>query len=570
MFSIYADGQMLYSTDVSDPAFSVSAPTVEQSVNKAGSLTFTIFPNHPLYDKLNKLTTIMDVYQDADLIFRGRVLGTETDIYRQKKVTCEGNYAFFVDSVLPKSSYTETVSTYFTRLIENHNSQVEPTKQFAVGQITVTDKDTVDTFELTDCQNTRDIFQNFLLSNHGGFIRTRYENEIQYVDYIQDYGPVSDQNIEFGINMIDFSEKIDADDIFTVLMPVGDEGLTIAGVDDAHPTAFIELPVPLAKYGRIVRGVTFSEAKTQADLLERALEYVEDNYRDYPAIFTLTAIDMRLLGYSYTYLTVGKRIGILFPQQQLNISPVCTSISYNLENPDNSTYEFADDTRTRNRRNMVSATTAAGGESTSSSSKSKGGGGGGGVSNLLNQYILATEDALRIQHDKLITLTVGQSTIAQTIDSIQLQVTDNHTKISSLTVSMDGIAAWVESAEGDLSSLEMTVNGINLNYVSKSGVASAINLNEQGVQISAAKINLSGYVTASQLAAEMASIDTLYVKANSSVTINCYTLNAEIIKKSGASVLTASDLDGYATTSYVTDMSNAVKTWVTNNFQPKS
>lgn len=573
MFRIYADGELLYATGMSDPDFSVSSPTVQRGINKAGSLTFTIFPRHPLYDKLSKLKTMMTVYQDTEMIFRGRVLGTETDIYRQKKVTCEGDYAFFVDSVIPKGEWTETVSAFFTRLVTAHNSQVEAAKQFTIGTISVTDKDTSDTFELTDSSSTRDAFTNCLLSNHGGYIVTRMDNDTAYVDYIQDYGAISDQNIEFGINMTAFTEKIDADDIFTVLRPTNDDGLTIAGVDDDHPTEYLELAVPMSKYGRIVRGVTFGEASTQTELLEKSLEYIEDNYRDYPATFNLTAIDMRLMGYSYEYLTVGKRIGILSTPHGINISPVCTGITYTLENPDNNTYEFADDTRTRNRRNKVESTTAAGGES-SSSSGSSGGGGGSGVSNLINQYINATEESLSIWHEKVIQLTVGQTAITQTVDAINLQVTDHTTALSSLTLSLDGIDARVESAEGAVSSLEMAVNGISLNYVSKDNIASSINLNDQGVQISASKINLSGYVTANQLSAEMATIETLYAKLSSSATVRVGTLYADSAYVGGDSLVKSTYLaENYSTTTAmstaIVSQINQVKSWVTENFQAK-
>ena len=55
----------------------------------------------------------------------------------------------------------------------------------------------------------------------GGYIRTRRSGGTVYLDYIGDYGKAGNQNIEFGVNMIDVSESVSSDDIFTVLLPYG-------------------------------------------------------------------------------------------------------------------------------------------------------------------------------------------------------------------------------------------------------------------------------------------------------------------------------------------------------------
>lgn len=59
--------------------------------------------------------------------------------------------------------------------------------------------------------------------------------------------------------------------------------------------------------------------------------------------------------------------------------------------------------------------------------------------------------------------------------------------------------------------------------VSRDGVISSINQTAEAVKISAGKINLSGYVTASKLSSELASLQTAF--ANTVSTVNLHATN---------------------------------------------
>lgn len=63
---------------------------------------------------------------------------------------------------------------------------------------------------------------------------------------------------------------------------------------------------------------------------------------------------------------------------------------------------------------------------------------------------------------------------------------DNYSEMARLTLVTDGDRQ---------ASIEATLEGINLNYVSKDGIVSAINLSEELIQIEASKIKLEGMVT---------------------------------------------------------------------------
>ena len=50
---------ILYAPNMqNDPKYNLIDPTWTEEINKAGSLEFTIYPSHQLYDKYKKITTI--------------------------------------------------------------------------------------------------------------------------------------------------------------------------------------------------------------------------------------------------------------------------------------------------------------------------------------------------------------------------------------------------------------------------------------------------------------------------------------------------------------------------------
>ena len=96
MYKVYCDKWLLYDTNIEE--FKIFATKLDLEVNKTGSFAFTIYPSHPYYKMLKKLKSIITVYQNNDIIFRGRILNDEKGFKNEKQVTCEGELAFLLDS----------------------------------------------------------------------------------------------------------------------------------------------------------------------------------------------------------------------------------------------------------------------------------------------------------------------------------------------------------------------------------------------------------------------------------------------------------------------------------------
>ena len=102
----------------------------------------------------------------------------------------------------------------------------------------------------------------------------------------------------------------------------------------------------------------------------------------------------------------------------------------------------------------------------------------------------------------IVDLTKGQSSITQRVDSISTSVSDLQGNQSSITQTVDSLNSKVTAQGNKVNSLESEINQtaeeISLK-VSKNEIISAINLSSESIDISSDKINLTGYITATDL-----------------------------------------------------------------------
>lgn len=330
-------------------------PHVKVEMGKAGSCEFTILPTHTLYDKLKRMVTFITVEEidpriNHDIVlFKGRIVELETDLYGQKKVTCEGDLAYLGDSYTPPLASKNTVIAvprYFEEIITQHNGQVEAAKQFTVGD-TSAFSGVEDKFSESSYQNSSRALED-LIEYHGGYLRTRHDRGTTYLDYVKDTATPGRAipRVEFAKNLVDFTEKVSAEDIFTVLIPLGDKTDTGEG-SDANSVPLTLTPPKLnvddviqganaiETFGYILRAETFSGVKDAATLRQRAEAYIRANYNALPEEFTVKAIDLRYLDDdAQVPFEVGENISIVVPVRGASKTLKCLSIQYDLFNPD--------------------------------------------------------------------------------------------------------------------------------------------------------------------------------------------------------------------------------------------
>lgn len=347
MYTIYADGELLYAPYLSHEGYGVISPRLTVELNKAGSLEYTLPPNNVMYDSVSKLKSIITVFNNDEEIFRGRVLDDEKDFFKQKKTYCEGELAFLLDSKQRPYSYSGTKADLFRQYISNHNARVDSYKRFTVGNITISTADDEIKCNNTEYNTTIDEITNNLLDYEGGYLKTRGSGSTRYIDYLSKSGNTISQTIEFGVNLLDITEYISAENIFTVLIPLGktlyDDNnnvtgkLTIESVNDGKD--YIENETAIALFGRIENSYEWSDVEDPSKLKSLGESLLEANI-EMSVSLDIKAIDLNLLNVNVAKIHVGDWVRVISLPHGLNKEFQCTKIVYDLVSPDNTEYIF--------------------------------------------------------------------------------------------------------------------------------------------------------------------------------------------------------------------------------------
>ena len=320
----YVDGEEYTIHDSRVKALTVGGkPYFEVGDNINGSASFSVYPNHPYYDKVKKLTTDIIFYRDDEPEFYGRVLYDDEDFSGTKKVFVEGELAFLCDSIQrPKVYHNISVKAYVQDLIDIHNSQVEERKQFTVGRVTV--KDSNDSlYRYSNYEDTRTAFKEKLISRLGGHLVIRHVDGLRVLDYLadEDYYTKNTQGIRFGKNLLDFSKNMDASDLVTCVIPLGakldeedqdpsleaisDQRITIASINGG--VDYVTDDNAVREYGKIYKTVTWDDVSLPENLLKKGEEYLKSAQFE-KMILELKAVDLNLKDDSFQRFEVGNKI----------------------------------------------------------------------------------------------------------------------------------------------------------------------------------------------------------------------------------------------------------------------
>ena len=385
MLYIYADGELI--NNPLDSRLPIFSPTLETELGKSGSLEFCLPPSNIFYDRLKKLKTIITVEMNEREIFRGRILSHERDFNNVRKFYAEGDLSYLVDSVQKPEKYEGTVHALFKKMIDAHNRQVDPEKRFEIGRVEIEDReikisgqsdktqDDEGKFDYKqiainstsgDWPTTYDYINTCIIEYCGGYLCTRREGDKTYLDFITGGKESDTVGIRFGQNMLDLTEEATAEELFTVLIPLGDENLTIAKVNGGSEELVDREGVET--YGRIVKTNVFSNVNKPETLLENAKRFMETK-ENIPVTFTIRAVDMSVIDSEAESLKLGNRVRVESSPHNIHQHLLLTRIEYNLEDASASTYTFGNPKQALTQRYRE--------DKRKSSAGASGGGGGG-------------------------------------------------------------------------------------------------------------------------------------------------------------------------------------------------
>ncbi len=376
-YRIFCDDYILYDSQLNE--FQVGSPILKQELNTANELTFTIYPNHPYFNNISKLSSIIKVYRDSSLILKGRVINSELGFRGGKKITCEGILAFLLDSIIQPFDFPnddqfsnldyeqDNVIEYFLNwVLTCHNSQAKDFQKIQLGNVTVTDPNNYLTRSSIEYLSSWEVITSRLLKSYGGYLVIREENGVNYLDYLEDFTSdgtksgnklICTQKIEFGANLLDLTEELSGADIKTGIIPLGariedsdgnqtDEYLTIESLPDGILSEGILktgdhiLNTILAEtYGIIYKVVKWEDVKIAENLQAKALSYLADSVK-FKSEIAIKAIDLKLTNDQIGAFEVGKYVRCLSSPHGLDDLYLLQKISIDMKNPQATTIEL--------------------------------------------------------------------------------------------------------------------------------------------------------------------------------------------------------------------------------------
>lgn len=411
MYTVILDGNTLHDIRFEDLTINNANLTLE--VNKAGAFDFTIYPSHPLYGSIKKLKSIVELYQDGVLLFRGRVLNDTLRFDKSKDILCEGDLAYFNDSILRPYNFNGSIEDYLTMMIDSHNAQVEEDKQFVLGNVTVTDPNDYIVRSNANHTKTWEEIKNKLIDNLGGYIIIRRVDEMNYLDYLEDSTYMSTQTIELGQNLLDVIKDTRADDIVTALIPLGaklededgnetDERLTIESVNDGLDYIYDEDAV--TEYGYIFDTVTYDDVTVASNLLTKGQQDLAIKV-NLGVNVELKAIDLSMIT-DVDEIRLFEYVQVTSQPHDIDTMALITKLSIDLLNPQNNTLTFGFNYQTLTDKQIQSDQV---------------------IKEIKSDYV-TNEKVSEVRNN----VTLLSSEIAQTADQIRTEVAETYVSTGSL------------------------------------------------------------------------------------------------------------------------------------------
>ena len=345
MYRVTLNGTIFSTPEAEETA--LISPVLTLEANKAGSFTFTMAPDHPFYSSIVFRQSIIDVYQDSDLIFEGIPVTEKTSFDKLKTIECEGEMTFFNDTIQRQHKYTgETVQTLITALLSTHNAECDAGKTFTLGTCTVSASGIG---AVTNYETTMNALSKNLVENFGGYLSIRHNGGVRYLDYTSGHLRTSSQIIKIGQNLLDLTRNTTSADIATVVIPLGAKQATqdVEGLEKRLDIKSVNankdyvIGTAAATYGYVWKTVTFDNIDTAAALKTAGENYLTDAQWA-NVVIEATAFDLGIARSDVEQFRILDKIRVVSAPHDLDRYFLLTKLELDLNEPGNSTIQLGE------------------------------------------------------------------------------------------------------------------------------------------------------------------------------------------------------------------------------------
>lgn len=317
MYQIFFNDLPIYDPRAGELGLVIRNPECRLAVGEAGALNFTIDPDHPYAADLTKMKGVLELRADGMPIYKGRIRKDTQDFALSRNIETEGLLACLNDSLFPPFNFPDdyledaayqaaaengnVIRFFLELLLAEHNGQVGPEQQLQLGDVTVTDPNNYLSRASSEYLTSMEVLRQKVTEPLGGYLLVDYSSDIPTLNYYDDLPLTNTQVVEFGENLLNLESILDAADIYTAILPVGSEGLTIGSMPDGEltPGYFKEGEIIYSsaveeRYGgmRITRKVDWKDVTIASNLQSKALAKLSMEGVTLAQTLTVTAADL--------------------------------------------------------------------------------------------------------------------------------------------------------------------------------------------------------------------------------------------------------------------------------------
>ena len=250
-YRIFCDGELFSDTYIPDPDWHAQEPLLKMGDNSAGSFEFALTPSNAGYDMIERMASTIVIGKDDDVFWSGRVISQTEDFFKRRKYVCEGALAYLNDSHVGIDTSSLSLDDLVVNVITDHNNKMtvnqtvmnRPSAFRALHILKsnvqimelLADEDNLESDSAYTFNNetTLDWISNNVVGALGCHVYIKYTTSVSeylttkdpkpYIVFLSDYLSNSDQQINFGVNLLDFTKNWDLSNLVTVIIPRGEQ-----------------------------------------------------------------------------------------------------------------------------------------------------------------------------------------------------------------------------------------------------------------------------------------------------------------------------------------------------------
>lgn len=340
-----------------DNQFVFTNAVLTYDIGLAGEFNFSIPYTNPSYDQIAQ-NSIITIYKDGVEYWRGDIRQITTRFDKSLDVYCIEDLSWLGDEPLIMAQVTnQTNAQRLSNIIASYNLNQVEKRQFTAGMITNVSSSALCTWSPEYGMNALTGLRQFIAQS-SGYLRVRRVTAngtvTRYIDIVRlsDYGVQSNQRIEFGSNLLDYTKEFDATNITNALYPYGKETETPLYGETMQRIAgtAIQNDDSISAFGRRAKTVVF-DTDNLSTLNNLAAAYLS-RYSQPHIELQITAVDLGSISNVNEY-SIGDSVRVVAAIYGIDQLLYITHLELDLLDPANNQIKLSDTVRTASLTSQV-------------------------------------------------------------------------------------------------------------------------------------------------------------------------------------------------------------------------